>query len=98
MPSLYRMKRSIAAIDWLGIARILVIQVIIVFVLSLAAMRYLTWTSDMAQAEFARAIGQAVAEDKSTAMQETTGAISLMSQHDTAGCARQMGRAVPPAR
>ncbi len=57
-PRLYKIRRWIAAIDWLGITRILVIQLIVLFVLSLAVIRYLNWTSELAQTEFMRAIRQ----------------------------------------
>lgn len=53
-----KMKRWIAEIDWLGITRILVIQIIVLFVVLLAVTRYVTWNSDQAQAEFARAFDQ----------------------------------------
>jgi flagellar basal body-associated protein FliL len=58
MPGLTKVKQWTASLDWPGIARILVIQVIVLVVLSLAVTRYLLWTSDMAQAEFSRAIEQ----------------------------------------
>ena len=48
-----------AGIDRLPIVKIFVVQVIILFALSLAAIRYLAWTSELAQAEFSRAIEHA---------------------------------------
>jgi hypothetical protein len=43
-------------IDWLGIFRILLVQVLVLLALSAAFIRYLEWSSDQAFAEFARAI------------------------------------------
>ena len=54
-----KMTRRLAAIDWLGVARILVVQVAVLLVLSLAVIRYVTWTSDIALAEFSRTIDKA---------------------------------------
>ena len=43
-------------IDWLGISRILLVQVLVLLALSAAFIRYLDWSSDQAWAEFSRAI------------------------------------------
>jgi hypothetical protein len=47
----------------------------------------------MAQAEFARAIGQAAGENKPMATQEMAAAKSSTSQNGTAGCVKQRGKA-----
>ena len=46
-------------IDWLGIFRILLVQVLVLLALSAAFIRYLDWSSDQAWAEFSRAVVQA---------------------------------------
>ncbi len=43
-------------IDWLGIFRILLVQVLVLLALSVAFIRYLDWSSDQALEEFSRAI------------------------------------------
>ncbi len=43
-------------IDWLGISRILLVQVLVLLALSVAFIRYLDWSSDQAWEEFSRAI------------------------------------------
>lgn len=43
-------------IDWLGIFRILLVQVLVLLALSAAFIRYLDWSSDQAWAEFSRAV------------------------------------------
>jgi hypothetical protein len=43
-------------IDWLGISRILLVQVLVLLALSAAFIRYLDWSSEQAWAEFSRAI------------------------------------------
>jgi hypothetical protein len=48
-------------IDWLGISRILLVQVLVLLALSAAFIRYLDWSSDQAWAEFSRAIEPAPA-------------------------------------
>jgi hypothetical protein len=42
-------------VDWLGIARTLLLQVLVLFALSGALIRYLNWSSDAAWAEFSAA-------------------------------------------
>jgi hypothetical protein len=42
-------------IDWLGIFRILLLQVLVLLALTTAFVRYLNWSSDQAWAEFSRA-------------------------------------------
>ena len=46
-------------IDWLGISRILLVQVLVLLALSAAFIRYLDWSSEQAWAEFSRAIESA---------------------------------------
>ena len=58
LPLIYKTRRWVTEIDWLAITRILVIQVVVLFLLSLTAIHYISWSSDQAQAEFARTIGQ----------------------------------------
>lgn len=54
MPSvLHNLKHSISGIDWLGVARIVTIQLIVLGVLSLAVVRFIDWSSEVARAEFA---------------------------------------------
>jgi hypothetical protein len=43
-------------IDWLAIKKIIVIQVIVLLVMSSAAIAYLNWSSSVAEAEFAGAM------------------------------------------
>ena len=43
-------------IDWLGIFRILLVQVLVLLALSVAFIRYLDWSSEQALEEFSRAI------------------------------------------
>ena len=43
-------------IDWLGIFRILLMQVLVLLALSVAFIRYLDWSSEQALEEFSRAI------------------------------------------
>jgi hypothetical protein len=43
-------------IDWLGIFRIVLVQVLVLLALSAAFIRYLDWSSDQAWVEFSRAI------------------------------------------
>ena len=45
-----------AGIDWLGIEKTFVVQVIILLAASVAVIQYINWSSGVAQAEFARAI------------------------------------------
>ena len=42
-------------IDWLGIFRILLVQVLVLLALSAAFVRYVDWSSEQALAEFSRA-------------------------------------------
>jgi hypothetical protein len=42
-------------IDWLGISRILLVQVLVLLALSAAFIRYLDWSSERALEEFSRA-------------------------------------------
>jgi hypothetical protein len=42
-------------IDWLGIARIMMLQVLVLLALAGAFIRYLNWSSDAAWAEFSAA-------------------------------------------
>ena len=43
-------------IDWPGIFRILLVQVLVLLALSAAFIRYVDWSSDQAWAEFSRAV------------------------------------------
>jgi len=43
-------------IDWLGMFRILLLQVLVLLALSAAFIRYVDWSSDQAWAEFSRAV------------------------------------------
>jgi hypothetical protein len=52
--------RSKPGIDWLGIVRTLLVQVLVLLVLSAAAIRYVNWSSDAARAEFTAAGKRAV--------------------------------------
>jgi hypothetical protein len=45
-----------AGIDWLGIKKTFVVQIVILLAVSIAALQYINWSSRVAQAEFARAI------------------------------------------
>lgn len=53
MPSvLHNLKHSISGIDWLGVTRIVTIQLIVLCGLSLAVVRFIDWSSEVARAEF----------------------------------------------
>ena len=52
-------KPETSRIDWLGISRMLLVQVLVLLALSAAFIRYLDWSSDQAWAEFSRAIESA---------------------------------------
>jgi hypothetical protein len=43
-------------IDWLGIEKTFVVQIVILLAASVAVLQYINWSSRVAQAEFARAI------------------------------------------
>ena len=50
MPSPDNQSRGKPNFDWLGIVRILLVQVMVLLVLSAAAIRYVNWSSDLARA------------------------------------------------
>jgi hypothetical protein len=50
--------------DWPGIIRTLVIQVLVLLAVSVAAIRYLSWSSDSAWSEFVSLSRQALSEAK----------------------------------
>ena len=52
MPSPDNQTRSKPGIDWLGIVRIVLFQVLVLLALSAAVVRYVNWSSDAARAEF----------------------------------------------
>jgi hypothetical protein len=91
--SMYKLNRWIAGIDWLGITRILAIQIIVMFVLSLAVMRYLAWTSDQAQTEFDRILQQSASENPAMPVQKMA-VVRSSSQGDSAGCFNRVGQAI----
>ena len=45
-----------AGIDWLGIKKTFVVQIVILLAVSVAVLQYINWSSRVAQAEFAHAI------------------------------------------
>lgn len=49
-------------VDWLAIARIAVLQVLVLLALAGAGLRYLSWSSDLAWAEFSAANQLAVSD------------------------------------
>ncbi|MBW8902735.1 MAG: hypothetical protein JF566_01820 [Bradyrhizobium sp.] len=49
-------------VDWLAITRIAVLQVVVLLALAGAVLRYLSWSSDLAWAEFSAANQLAVSE------------------------------------
>ena len=55
MPSPDNPNRSKPAIGWLGIVETLLLQVLVLLALSAAVVRYVSWSSDAAQAEFTAA-------------------------------------------
>jgi hypothetical protein len=55
MPSPDNPNGSKLDIDWLGIVRTVLVQVLVLLALSAAVIRYVNWTSDAAQAEFTAA-------------------------------------------
>jgi hypothetical protein len=70
-------------IDWLGIFRILLVQVLVLLALSAAFVRYLDWSSEQAWAEFSRAT-------KSSVPVTTQPATPVQSVKDKAACARRV--------
>jgi hypothetical protein len=67
-------------IDWLGISRIVLVQVLVLLALSVAVIRYLDWSSEQAWAEFSRAI-------KSSAPVTTQPATPVQAVKDKKPCA-----------
>jgi hypothetical protein len=55
MPSPDNPNQSKAEIGWLGIVETLLLQVLVLLALSAAVVRYVSWSSDAAQAEFTAA-------------------------------------------
>jgi hypothetical protein len=51
--------------DWLGILRILMVQVLVLTALMVAFVHYVNWSSDQAWAEFSRAFTTPALEEKS---------------------------------
>ena len=72
-------------IDWLGIFRVLVVQVLVLLALSAAFIRYLDWSSDQAWAEFSRAIVPAPVTKA-----QPPSATPVQSVKDKASCARRV--------
>ncbi len=54
-----------AGIDWLGIEKTFVVQVIILLAASVAVIQYINWSSSIAEAEFARTIQPMMADPAS---------------------------------
>ena len=52
MPSPDNQIRSKPGIDWLGIVRIVLVQILVLLALSAGVVRYVNWSSDAARAEF----------------------------------------------
>jgi hypothetical protein len=52
MPSPDNQNRSKPDIDWPGIVRTVLVQVLVLLALSAAVIRYVNWSSDAARAEF----------------------------------------------
>lgn len=75
-------------IDWPGIVRIFVLQVIVLLASSGAVIQYVNWSSGVAQAEFARAmepmvLGQASLDkplDRNTNVRTPDGGRALMQR------------------
>ena len=55
MPSPDNQNRSKPDVDWPGIVRTVLIQVLVLLALSAAVIRYVNWSSDAARAEFTAA-------------------------------------------
>ena len=55
MPSPGNQSPENRRIDWMGITRILLVQVLVLLALSWAFIRYVDWSSDQAWAEFSAA-------------------------------------------
>jgi hypothetical protein len=55
MPSPDNPNGSKPDIDWLGIVRTVLVQVLVLLALSAAVIRYVNWSSDAARAEFTAA-------------------------------------------
>jgi hypothetical protein len=45
-----------AGIDWLGIKKTFIVQIVVLLVAAIAVIQYINWSSRVAQVEFARAI------------------------------------------
>jgi hypothetical protein len=55
MPSPDKLNRSKSEFGWLGIVETLLLQVLVLVALSAAVVRYVSWSSEAAQAEFTAA-------------------------------------------
>lgn len=55
MPLLDKPRPTIGGIDWVGFARILILQVLALMALTTGIVRYVNWSSEVAWAEFSRA-------------------------------------------
>jgi hypothetical protein len=52
MPSPDNPTRNRPGVDWLGIVRIVLMQILVLLALSAGVVRYVNWSSDAARAEF----------------------------------------------
>lgn len=65
MPTPSEQNSKQRSIDWRGIARTLLVQVLVLFALSVAFVRYLDWSSEAAWAEFSAATKSLAMDHKS---------------------------------
>jgi len=79
MPSLGNQSPLNRGIDWLGFARILIMQVLVLLALTGAFIRYLDWSSDRAWAEFIAA-SQSPTPDRKPQPRSSTPVQAVKSQ------------------
>jgi hypothetical protein len=73
-------------LDWPGIFRILLVQVLVLAALMTAFVRYVNWSSDQAWAEFSRAVTAPAPEAKSRPQPATP----MPAVKTRASCARRV--------
>jgi hypothetical protein len=76
MPSFNSQRQSTRGISWSGIIRTLLVQILVLLALGFAVVRYLEWSSDVNQAEFASATKPSASDpNHSGAARCTTGLV-----------------------
>ncbi len=84
MPSSGKQSPRHRGIDWLGIARTLLVQVLVLLALSGAFIRYVDWSSDVAWAEFSAA-SESSAPDAKPQPRSAMPVVAIKAQAPCAG-------------